>query len=135
MIRKFSADLSTYSNGILIVLILFSFLGMTALISRSRRETTGKLLAMESPAPSDWRRVPETLAGSHPGPAGRELDRLLGLYRTAAALLPASAVLEVMPREEVGSKRRRIHRKGFRQVIARIIYRAVTIRVTVEDFP
>lgn len=96
MIRKFSPDLSTYSNGILIVLILFSFLGMTALISRSRMETTGnllaldELLAMEAPAPSDWRRVPETLAGSHPGPAGRELDRLLGLYRTAADLLPDS---------------------------------------------
>lgn len=110
MIRKFSADLSTYSNGILIVLILLSFLGMTALTSRSRRETTGRLLAMdellamENPAPADWRRVPETLTGSHPGPAGRELDRLLGKYRTAAALLPASAVLAVMPREEVGVK-------------------------------
>ncbi len=96
MIRKFSPDLSTYSNGILIILILFSFLGMTALISRSRRETTGRLLAMdellamEVPAPSDWRSIPEALSGSHPGPAGRELDRLLGVYRTAVALLPDS---------------------------------------------
>lgn len=96
MIRKFSADLSTYSSGILIILILLSFLGMTALISRSRRETTGRLLAMdellalEIPSPSDWRRVPEALAGSHPGPAGRELDRLLREYRSAAALLPDS---------------------------------------------
>ncbi|HOX11900.1 MAG TPA: hypothetical protein P5117_11700 [Spirochaetia bacterium] len=96
MIRKFSPYLSTYSNGILIILILFSFLGMTALISRSRRETTGKLLAMdellamEAPAPSDWRSVPDALSGSHPGPAGRELDRLLGVYRTAVALLPDS---------------------------------------------
>jgi signal transduction histidine kinase len=96
MIRKPFPDLSTFSNGILIILILLSFLGMTALISRSRRETTGRLLALdelmakEAPAPSEWRRVPEALAGSHPGPAGRELDRLLEVYRTAAALLPDS---------------------------------------------
>lgn len=49
-----------------------------------------ELLAMDNPAPENWLRVPETLTGFHPGPAGRELDLLLGEYRTAAALLPGS---------------------------------------------
>lgn len=62
-------------------------------------------LAMDAPAPAEWRHVPETLAGSHPGPAGRELDRLLEEYRRAAALLPDARSDPGYPEAEIRVRR------------------------------
>lgn len=91
MIGKKTIPLSSYSNGILIVLILLSFLGLIALVSRSREEALSRLIRLESlytqevATPSAWRRIREILGGPYTGQTGEELGRRVRAYDSALA--------------------------------------------------
>lgn len=101
MIRKIIKYLETYSSGILMILILLSFLGLLATTSRSRRETLDRIIRLETiliqddPGQEDWREVQRILGGVRAGwtdrnlqEATEEFDRALERLGT----LPAESI-------------------------------------------
>jgi len=79
MFRKIVNLLAIYSNGILILLIVLSFLGLISVTSRSRRDTLSKIIQLSAVLVRDdddaaeWLKVRCILGGVHAGAAGREL--------------------------------------------------------------
>ncbi len=101
MIRKTRFDLSAYSNGLLIAVIVLSFMALIAITSNSRRETIGKILRLEAlfiqenPSAREWAEVLGMLQGLHTGNTGAELAGLLELYGQELRTLPASGDREL----------------------------------------
>jgi len=89
MIRKISHIIVTYSNGILMILILLSFLSLLSTTSRSRRETAVRILrlddilARQAPGLADWREARALLGTVHAGRAGRDLERAVAEFDRA----------------------------------------------------
>ncbi|MGD9939139.1 MAG: sensor histidine kinase [Clostridia bacterium] len=93
MFRKILNHLAVYSNGLLILLILLSFLGLISITSWSRRETLSNILQLTAILVQDtaeldeWLKVRGILGNARSGVAGRtlalaasEYDRALNQY-------------------------------------------------------
>jgi signal transduction histidine kinase len=89
MIKKIIQYLAVYSNGILILLIVFSFLGLISITAKARRETISKIiqldavLVLDDIEPAGWQQVRSILDGSYAGVAGRELALAAAGYELA----------------------------------------------------
>ncbi|GAB1484105.1 hypothetical protein MASR2M78_29220 [Treponema sp.] len=103
--KKTRFNLAIYSNSILIILVIFSFMSLIALISHLRRETISKIIRLnsliveESPRLSDWQQVQGILLGSYAGKTGDELNGLLKDYKLALDAIKVSSGDTMAPNE------------------------------------
>lgn len=89
MFRKLFHYLAVYSNGLLILLIVLSFIALISTTARSRRETISKIIQLNAVLvkddiePAGWLPVRSMLIETHPGVAGQNLALAAAEYDLA----------------------------------------------------
>jgi len=127
MIRKLFHYIAVYSNGLLILLIVLSFLGLISITSQARRETISKIIQFntflieDAPEPLAWNKARDILGGMHAGLAGHELEAAIADYDLALARFAIYDASPAPPAESDEPESRNHSESELRRGLGRIV--------------